>query len=96
MVFWDETLPLSAREANQVLRHELAHVRQGHTYDHLLLEVLRAVLWFNPFVHLCGRALALTHEFLADEAAQVTHRAQGLIGLDLSQTRLFGVGLEGL
>ena len=69
VVFWDETLPLSAAEARQVLRHELAHVRQGHTYDRLLLELLRAGLWFNPFVHLCGRALGLTHEFLADEAA---------------------------
>ena len=68
-IFWDDTLPLSPLEAQQVLRHELAHVRQGHTYDHLLLELLRAALWFNPFVHLCGRALTLTHEFLADEAA---------------------------
>ena len=68
-VFWDETLPLSAAEASQVLRHELAHVQQGHTYDRLLLELLRAALWFNPFMHLSGRALALTHEFLADEAA---------------------------
>ena len=69
VVLWDETLPLSPAEARQVLCHELAHVRQGHTYDRLLLELLRAALWFNPFVHLCGRALALTHEFLADEAA---------------------------
>ena len=69
VVFWDETLPLNPAEAAQVLRHELAHVRQGHTYDRLLLEMLRALLWFNPFVHLCGRALALTHEFLADAAA---------------------------
>ncbi|WP_227786944.1 TonB family protein [Hymenobacter sp. BT770] len=69
VVFWDDTLPLSATEAHQVLSHELAHVHQGHTYDRLLLELLRAALWFNPFVYLCGRALALTHEFLADEAA---------------------------
>ncbi|MDO7850811.1 M56 family metallopeptidase [Hymenobacter convexus] len=69
LIFWDETLALSPAEADQVLRHELAHARQGHTYDRLLLELLRAGLWFNPFVHLCGRALALTHEFLADEAA---------------------------
>ncbi|MBH8570352.1 M48 family metalloprotease [Microvirga sp. STS02] len=69
VVFWDETLALSPAEARQVLRHELAHVRQGHTYDRLLLELLRAALWFNPFAHLCGRALALTHEYLADEAA---------------------------
>jgi TonB family protein len=69
VVLWNDTLPLSPAEAWQVLRHELAHVRQGHTYDRLLLEVLQAVLWFNPFVHLCSRALGLTHEFLADEAA---------------------------
>jgi TonB family protein len=69
VIFWDEALALSPTEAQQVLRHELAHVRQGHTYDRLLLELLRAALWFNPFVHLCGRALALTHEYLADEAA---------------------------
>ena len=68
-VFWDETLPLSAAEADQVLRHEVAHVQQGHTYDRLLLELLRVALWFNPFVHLCSWALALTHEYLADEAA---------------------------
>ncbi|MDQ2771445.1 MAG: M56 family metallopeptidase [Bacteroidota bacterium] len=69
VIFWDETLALSPAEARQVLRHELAHVRQHHTADRLLLELLRAVLWFNPFVHLCARALALTHEYLADEAA---------------------------
>ena len=69
VILWDETLPLSPAEARQVLRHELAHARQGHTYDRLLLELLRVVLWFNPFVHLCARALALTHEYLADEAA---------------------------
>lgn len=69
VVFWDETLPLSPAEARQVLAHELAHVRQHHTADRLLLELLRAALWFNPFVHLCARALALTHEYLADAAA---------------------------
>jgi TonB family protein len=75
VIFWDETLTLSPAEARQVLRHELAHVRQGHTYDRLLLELLRTALWFNPFVHLCGRALALTHEYLADAAALLPEQA---------------------
>ena len=66
VVLWDDTLPLSAAEAQQVLAHELAHLRLGHTYDRLLLELLQAVLWFNPFAHLCSRALALTHEYQAD------------------------------
>jgi TonB family protein len=75
VIFWDETLALSPAEAQQVLRHELAHVQQGHIYDRLLLELLRAALWFNPFVHLCGRALALTHEYLADAAALLPEQA---------------------
>lgn len=68
VVLWDDTLPLSAAEAQQVLAHELAHLRLGHTYDRLLLELLRVVLWFNPFAHLCSRALGLAHEYQADAA----------------------------
>ncbi|WP_242478804.1 energy transducer TonB [Hymenobacter lapidiphilus] len=52
-----------------MLAHEVAHVRQGHTRQRLLLEVARALLWFNPFAHLFPRALAQIHEFLADAAA---------------------------
>ncbi|GAB3574426.1 TonB family protein [Hymenobacter daeguensis] len=86
VIFWDETLALSPAEARQVLRHELAHVQQGHTYDRLLLELLRAALWFNPFVHLCGRALALTHEYLADAAALLPE--QNTPSLSTSYTHL--------
>ncbi|WP_324673215.1 M56 family metallopeptidase [Hymenobacter sp. GOD-10R] len=74
-VFWDETAPLTTTEAQYVLQHELAHVQQGHTWEQLQLEVLRAVLWFNPFVHLLPRALRLTHEYLADAAVLATTTA---------------------
>lgn len=68
-IFWDETLELSAAEAAQVLRHEEAHVRLGHSRERLMLELARALLWFNPFVHFYPAALELTHELLADDAA---------------------------
>ena len=68
-VYWDETALLAPTEAAHVLAHELAHVRQGHTYDRLWLALWRAALWFNPFVHLLPRALHLTHEYLADADA---------------------------
>ncbi|HEX8425775.1 MAG TPA: M56 family metallopeptidase [Hymenobacter sp.] len=68
LVFWDETANLTPAEAHQVLQHELAHVRQGHTQERLLLELVRTMLWFNPFVHSYPRALALTHEYIADAA----------------------------
>lgn len=68
-VFWDETAALTPAEATVVLAHELAHVRQGHSYDVLWLELCRIVLWPNPFGHLLLPALRLTHELLADQAA---------------------------
>ncbi|QKG51303.1 TonB family protein [Hymenobacter sp. BRD67] len=75
-VLWDETADLTPAEATSVLAHELAHVRQGHTYDVLWLELWRIVLWPNPFAHLLLPALRLTHELLADQvAAQATTSA---------------------
>ncbi|WP_151087268.1 M56 family metallopeptidase [Hymenobacter baengnokdamensis] len=68
-IFWDETAGLAPAEASSVLAHELAHVRQGHSYDLLWLECWRIVLWPNPFAHLLLPALRLTHELLADQAA---------------------------
>ncbi|WP_324673217.1 TonB family protein [Hymenobacter sp. GOD-10R] len=88
-VYWDETTPLDAFEAAQVLQHELAHARQGHTYDRLWLALWRAVLWFNPFVHLLPRALHLTHEYLADAAAsQATPSSYAALLARQAATRL--------
>jgi BlaR1 peptidase M56 len=52
----------------EILTHELAHARQLHTLDILVLEVLRIFFWFNPLLILYKRAMQLNHEFLADEA----------------------------
>ena len=51
-----------------ILTHEQAHIRLRHTYDLLLLEVVKAVQWFNPFVYLLGRDLKAVHEYEADNA----------------------------
>ncbi|MFT5892927.1 MAG: bla regulator protein BlaR1, partial [Dokdonia sp.] len=58
--------PLSRK---QILTHEYVHVKQKHTWDLLLFEVLRVLLWFNPFIYLFQREISLVHEYLADEYA---------------------------
>jgi len=52
----------------KMLEHERQHIRQGHTFDVLLLEVIAVVQWFNPFFWMFRRALRENHEFLADQA----------------------------
>ena len=49
-----------------ILDHEAAHIRQGHTFDLLLSELLIAFQWFNPFIWLIKRSIILNHEYLAD------------------------------
>ncbi len=52
--------------APEVLQHELAHVRHGHSYDLLLLSLCQCVQWFNPACYLLGRSLRDVHEYEAD------------------------------
>jgi TonB family protein len=52
----------------KMLEHEKQHIRQGHTYDVLVLEFVAVFQWFNPFFWMFRRALRENHEFLADQA----------------------------
>jgi Antirepressor regulating drug resistance, predicted signal transduction N-terminal membrane component len=58
----------------ELLTHELTHVRQRHTLDVLLVELLQVVLWFNPLVYLYKRAIRTNHEYLADEHVVEHHQ----------------------
>jgi TonB family protein len=49
-----------------VLTHEKVHIRQYHTLDLLLVEIVTIVQWFNPFAWFLGRSMKGIHEFLAD------------------------------
>lgn len=53
----------------ELIDHEIAHVKQGHTIDILFIEFVKACLWINPMLGLFKRAMRLNHEFLADQAA---------------------------
>jgi hypothetical protein len=57
---------------DEIIEHEKAHVRQLHSADILLAELLIVFQWFNPLVWVFKRTVSENHEFLADEA--VLHR----------------------
>jgi TonB family protein len=50
----------------EMVAHETEHVRQGHSFDVLILELLTILQWFNPFIWLLKRSIRENHEFLAD------------------------------
>ena len=51
-----------------ILIHEQEHIRLGHTYDLLLLQCVKTLQWFNPFVWFLSRDLKTVHEYEADQA----------------------------
>ncbi len=63
---------ISDQERDQIMAHELIHVREKHSLDLFIFEILKIVLWFNPLVYLYQNRLATVHEFIADKAAVKT------------------------
>ena len=67
---WVFLTPAEANEGNisEILVHEKEHISQKHSIDLLLIELLSAFQWINPFVWLLRRSIKETHEYLADHA----------------------------
>lgn len=73
-----------------VLFHEMAHARQWHSLDILLIQIIKIFQWFNPFVYLAEKALQETHEYLADAAVLEQDGEPGRYRL-LLLTQVFGL-----
>lgn len=51
---------------NEILLHEMAHVRLGHSWDLLFVDLALCLWWFNPALWLLRRELQSLHEYQAD------------------------------
>ena len=51
----------------EIILHEKAHILYHHSLDILLLTLVEAVQWWNPFVYLLGMYLRDVHEYEADD-----------------------------
>lgn len=91
-VFLGDMQHLSPQEQQQILSHELAHVRLRHTYDVLYYEILTALLWFNPLVWLMKEELRNVHEFQADAEVLANCQPQEYSSL-LAKEALFMAGI---
>ncbi|WP_221394506.1 TonB family protein [Dyadobacter sp. NIV53] len=68
-----------------ILRHEMVHMQQGHSWDILFIELMKILFWFNPILILYKKSLQEVHEFLADaEAANRENYATFLVSYALN------------
>ena len=52
----------------EILLHECTHIKQYHSIDILVIELMKVFLWWNPLLYLYKKAVQLNHEFLADQS----------------------------
>lgn len=91
-LFWKNTIMLNSDIGKQILKHEMVHIEQKHSFDKIFIEVITAIFWFNPFFHIIKKEISLIHEYLADKKAvkksDTKAFAQMLLASHFSGTRL--------
>ncbi|WP_296705705.1 M56 family metallopeptidase [Algoriphagus sp.] len=63
----------NSSELSQIILHESVHIRKGHTWDVLFLQLVKSIFWFNPAVYLLEKQLREIHEFQADQEVTNTY-----------------------
>jgi len=65
-IFLNRNDYLSGKIDKELLDHELEHAMQSHSFDIVLIELVKIFYWFNPVHILYERAIRINHEYLAD------------------------------
>lgn len=68
-IFWNQSIPADSPPGSQILKHEIVHVQQKHTYDKIFLQLVHILFWINPVFWLIRKEIAMIHEFIADKEA---------------------------
>ena len=68
-IFWNNAIDLHSKPGQQIFNHEIAHVKEKHSYDKIFMNVVLIFFWINPFFWLIRKELNMIHEFIADKIA---------------------------
>ena len=76
----------SGEFSEEIFQHELTHVKEGHSWDVLFIELLLIPFWFHPGLYFAKQSIRLNHEFIADQVALKSTSIQAYQRLLLSMT----------
>ncbi|HFK5501945.1 M56 family metallopeptidase [Elizabethkingia anophelis] len=68
-LFWKKSIEIDSDLGKQILKHEMVHIEQKHSWDKIFIEFVQAAFWFNPIFYWIKKELFLIHEYLADKKA---------------------------
>lgn len=58
---------LNETQTQQVIAHELIHVKRLHSIDILVAQIAQSILWLNPFIYLYTKKINENHEYEVDQ-----------------------------
>lgn len=50
-LFWKKSIEIDSDLGKQILKHEMVHIEQKHSWDKIFIEFVQAVFWFNPIFY---------------------------------------------
>lgn len=68
-IFWNKAIDIHSPSGQQIFNHEIAHIKEKHTYDKIFMNIVLIFFWINPFIWLIRKELYMIHEFIADKEA---------------------------
>lgn len=68
-LFWKKSIEINSPVGQQILKHEMVHIEQKHSWDKLLMQLAKSIFWFNPVFYFINKEINLIHEYLADKKA---------------------------
>ena len=68
-LFWKRSIDINSPVGQQILKHEMVHIEQKHSWDKLLMQLVKSIFWFNPVFYFINKEINLIHEYLADKKA---------------------------
>ena len=68
-IFWNNKIDLHSKQGQQIFNHEIAHIKEKHSYDKIFMNIVLIFFWINPFFWLMRKELYMIHEFIADKEA---------------------------
>lgn len=72
---------LDKKNRRKIFEHEKIHIRQWHSLDIQISEIICIFNWFNPLVWIFKRYIIQNHEYIADQQVVQQFQASGYLQL---------------
>lgn len=83
-IYWNNEIDPASPSGKNIFRHELAHVKDRHSWDVTGLNLATAMFWINPFFWIIKKELGTIHEFIADRRALEWSDTESFVKMILS------------